>query len=508
MKRRTFLRFGTGAALTGALAACGGGDENAGSIPVANDGSQGMLTQSKSVVVWNQTALQAVRVTKPGPPMVARSLAVIHTAMYEAWSAYDRVALGTQLGNSLRRPIGEHTAQNKVRAMSFAAYAALLDQFPAQKAAFDAQMTALGFNPSDASTNDTAKPEGIGTVAASAVLKFCHDDGANQMGTLTPSGLPYADYTGYKPKNDPAIVSQPTPLSGIAAPGNWQPLTYTDATGATKTPGYLAACWDRVKPFAMTSPSQFRPSPETLAMPGTAEYLAQAQRVVDTQINLTEKQKVIAEYWADGPASELPPGHWCLFAQFVSDRDLHDDDQDVKMFFALSNAVFDAGIAAWDAKKIYDSERPITAIRFLMNGDTITGYGPNGPAGGLVPITGAAWIPFQPNTFPTPPFPEHVSGHSTFSAASAEVLKQFTGSDAFGGSYTKKAKSMAIDPALPSQDLMLQWATFSDAAAEAGMSRIYGGIHFDNANDAGLALGRKIGAQTFAKAKIHWDGVA
>jgi len=457
-------------------------------------------------MVWNQAALEAVRVTKPGPPMVARSLAVVHTTMYDAWAAYDGAALGTQLGNSLRRPVGEHTTQNKARAMSFAAYAALVDQFPSQKAAFDAQMNALGFNPSDASTNDLAKPEGIGTVAVIAVLEYCHDDGANQMGALTPSGVPYADYTGYTPKNGPAIVSQPTPLSDIPAPGNWQPLTYTDATGATRTPGYLAACWDQVKPFAMTSPSQFRPPAP--AMPGTAEYLAQAQRVIDAQINLTETQKVIAEYWADGPASELPLGHWCLFAQFVSDRDRHDDDKDVKMFFALSNAVFDAGIAAWDAKKTYDSERPITAIRYLMNETTIIGYGPNGPAEGLMPIRGAAWIPFQPNTFPPPPFPEHVSGHSAFSAAAAEVLKQFTGSDAFGGSYTKKARSMAIDPALPSQDLTLQWATFSEAAAEAGMSRIYGGIHFDNANGAGLALGRQVGAQVLAKARSHWDGVA
>ena len=121
----------------------------------------------------------------------------------------------------------------------------------------------------------------------------------------------------------------------------------------------------------MTSLSQFRPSPP--AAPGSAEYAAQAQRVIDVQAALTEEQKVIAKHWADGPATETPPSHWCLLAQFISARDSHNDDADVKMFFALTNALFDAGIAAWDAKRAYDSVRPITAIRCLMHGKQIMG---------------------------------------------------------------------------------------------------------------------------------------
>jgi hypothetical protein len=292
----------------------------------------------------------------------------------------------------------------------------------------------------------------------------------------------------------------------MPAPGHWQPLSYTDATGTVKTPGYLAACWDRVKPFALAAASAHRPAAP--AAFGTPEYEAQARRIVDVQLALTEEQKVIAEYWADGPNSELPPGHWLLFGLFVSERDGHGDDDDVKMFFALSNALADAAIAAWDAKRAYDSERPITAIRYLMQGQTIMGYGPQGPAGGLQPIAGEAWLPYQPMTFPTPPFPEHVSGHSTFSTAAAEVLRRFTGSDAFGASYTKAARSMVVEPSLPSSDLTLGWATFSEAAQQAGMSRIYGGIHFDNANAAGLELGRTVGAQVFAKAQGLWTGDA
>jgi hypothetical protein len=143
-----------------------------------------------------------------------------------------------------------------------------------------------------------------------------------------------------------------------------------------------------------------------------------------------------------------------------------------------------------------------------MQGKTITGYGPLGVAGGLRQIAGETWVPYQPATFPTPPFPEHVSGHSTFSAAAAEVLRRFTGSDAFGGSYTKPAHSMALEPALPSSDVTLSWATFSDAADEAGLSRVYGGIHFDNANVAGKDLGRKVGALVFDKAQRYWMGQA
>jgi hypothetical protein len=489
--------MGSALALGNALAACGGGDKSpefAAAPP-----------QLKAVVGWNQTALQAVRNVKPGPPMVARSLAVLHTTMYNAWAAYSPVAVQTPHGPPVRRPESEQLAVNKAMAMSHAAYRVLIDQFPTQKPLFDSYMASLGYDPSTGGP-DLTSPPGIGQTLAAAMLDYCHKDGSNQLGNLTPSGVPYADYTGYAPKNPALLVSQPTPLSDMPAPGNWQPLTFTDASGAVVTPGYLGACWDRMTPFALTSPDQYRPGPP--AAFGTPEYAAQAQHIVDVQAALTERQKVIAEYWADGPKSELPPGHWCLFAQFVSNRDNNTDDQDVLLFFALSNALSDAAIAAWDAKRAYDSERPITAIRYLMQGKSITGYGAPGVAAGLRQIAGETWVPYQPNSFPTPPFPEHVSGHSTFSAAAAEVLQRFTGSDVFGGSYTKAAHSMAIEPSLPSSDVTLSWATFSDAADEAGISRIYGSIHFDNANTAGKDLGRKVGAAVFDKAQRYWTGQA
>ena len=159
---------------------------------------------------------------------------------------------------------------------------------------------------------------------------------------------------------------------------------------------------------------------------------------------------MIAEYWADGPRSELPPGHWNLFAQFVvaprPPRDHeHGLERDVKLFFALTNAVSDAGCCAWDNKRAFDSVRPITAIRTLFARPGRSAPGP-APYQGTKLIDGAAWFPYQPTTFPTPPFPEYSSGHSNFSAAGAEILKLFTGSDRFGGSVTLPAGSSRVEP--------------------------------------------------------------
>jgi len=505
MKRRDFLNLGAGIAVSGTLAACSSDSDSTNAAtpnlapPVADP------VQPQVVVEWNKSALEAVRVIRPGPPMVARSLAMMHTAIYDAWAAYDSVAVGTRLHNLLRRPDIERTGSNKTKAMSYAAYLVLINQYPSEKARFDAKMASLGFTFA-INIFDATKPEGVGNLAAQAVLDYRRGDGANQDGTLSASGVAYSDYTGYVSKNVPAVFNMPTPLSGILAPDHWQQLTYYDAAGVARTPGFIGPQWRNVSPFALTSAGQFRPTPPKAL--GTPEFTAQAQHVMDVQLALTEKQKVIAEYWADGPNSELPPGHWCLFAQFVASRDKNSNDNDAKMFFAVSNSIHDAAIATWEAKRFYDYVRPISAIRYLMNGKTVLGIGAGGPTAAFVSIQGEAWRTFQVDTFPTPPFPEYTSGHSAFSAAGAEVLKQFTGSDTLGATYTQAAQTLRADNKLPMVDLTLSWATFTDAANEAGQSRIYGGIHFDDGNIAGLDLGRKVGAQAYTKAKSYWEGTA
>ena len=442
------------------------------------------------VVQWNNAALQAIRDTRPGPPMVARGLAIVHTAMYDAWAAYDPLALGTQLGSELRRPASEHTEANKAQALSYAAYRALVDLYPTRRASFDALMASLGYDPADASV-DPATPTGVGNRTAAAVLAFRHHDGANQLGDLTPGA--YADYTGYAPINTPDT---------LADPNHWQPLSVPDGSGGFRVQKYVAPHWYKVTPFALTSVAQFRPEPPALF--GSAEYAHQAKQVVKLSANLGDNDKAVAEYWADGPASETPPGHWALIAQFVSRRDHHTLDDDAKLFFALTNALLDSSIACWEAKRHYDYVRPISAIRKLYRDQPIRAWG--GPGRGTQTILGQNWQPYQPLTFVTPPFAEYMSGHSTFSAAAATVLKKFTGSDSFGAVTLVRAGSSKVEPGIaPGNDVTLYWPTFEAAADEAGLSRRLGGIHFKDGDKAGRRVGKLIGKQTWRKALIYFN---
>ena len=187
----------------------------------------------------------------------------------------------------------------------------------------------------------------------------------------------------------------------------WQPLRLpSGAVQAFATPH-----WYRVTPFALRSAAQFRPDGPTAHVDAQGRpnqaYLRQVRETLRDSRQLDDRSKSIAAYWWDGPSTELPPGHWCLLAQYVSRRDHHSVDQDAKMFLALTGALLDASIAAW-----------------------------GGPGRGTRPIRGEDWLPYQPAAVVTPPFAEYVSGHSTFSAAAAEVLASFTGSRQFGLSVT------------------------------------------------------------------------
>ncbi|MEU6729911.1 vanadium-dependent haloperoxidase [Nonomuraea wenchangensis] len=438
------------------------------------------------VVRWNQALLSAVRGGTLGPPMVARALAIAHTCAYDAWAAYDAVAVGTRLGGTLRRPPAERTEANKAEAISYAVHLAATDLYPGQRATFDALMAELGHDPA-APDSQAAR---TGLAACQAVLDHRHADGSNQLGG-------YADTTGYAPVNAPVVVAEP--LTTLAQPGRWAPLTYRNAAGALVTPPFLVPHWGRVASFSGSARALADAVPAP-APYGSAGWRAQAAEIVATTAALDDRSKSIADYWSDGPASETPPGHWCLFAQQVSARDRHGLDQDVKLFFALANAGMDAGIAAWEVKRDHDSGRPITAIRDQYRGQRI-------PTWGGRSVDGALWVPYQPATFPTPPFGEYVSGHSTFSAASAEVLRRFTGSDVFGGQAVVAAGSSKVEPGVtPAQDVTLRWRTYSEAAEQAGLSRRYGGIHFRAGDLEGRALGRAVGGAAWERAAAYWTG--
>jgi hypothetical protein len=228
--------------------------------------------------------------------------------------------------------------------------------------------------------------------------------------------------------------------------------------------------------------------------------------------NLSDRQKVTAEYWADGPRSEFPPGHWALIAQVVSRIRHNSLDYDAQMFFALGNALLDASIAAWAAKYKWDFVRPITAIRARYQGQTVTSW--LGPYKGYGPVAGEAWIPYQSPNVVTPPFPEYPSGHSTFSAAAATILNLFTGSDAFNAYVTVRAGTSLFEPrndslgeaGTPAQDVTLTWPTLTAAAKDAGLSRRLGGIHFQDADEDGYALGRSVGANVLVKTLSYING--
>lgn len=442
------------------------------------------------VLVWNDALLQAVRDTQYGPPVAARSLAIVQTCMFDAWSAYDANAIATRPASKLKRPQAEQTVGNKNIAISFAAYACLVDQFPARKGYFKAVMARIGYNPEEASES-AATPSGIGTLAAREVLKFRHQDGANQLGNKKPGA--YSDYTNYRSPNAPDSVTDVD---------SWQPLPVPNGRGGFGRQEFTNAHWNKVLPFALKSGDQFRPGPPA-SLPGSVllgnrDYLEQAREVLQYSANLTDEQKAIAEYWLDGQTSAYPAGHWFLLAEYVSRRDRHGLDDDIKLFFALGNAALDTSIACWDTKRTYNSVRPITAIRSFYGSNKIRGWG--GPGIGEADLAGADWSPY----LPTPPFPEYFSGHSAFSAASAEILKRFTGSDVFGMKTVVAAGASRIEPGTPRHDVPLTWATFSEAADQAGLSRRLGGIHFKQGDLVGREVGRKIAGEVWQKAAYHF----
>jgi hypothetical protein len=460
------------------------------------------------VLVWNEETLESVRKLPPGPTVTARALAVVHTAIYDAWAAYDPVAVDTRQRlrtiPELRQPAAERTQANKEKAVSFAAYTVLVDLFPARQSVFTAKMESLY---GDQFALDATTPAMIGTTAAQAVLDFRHADSSNQL-------------NGYTDPCDPACYQPVNTWDKILDADRWQPLCVPlpppGATECAAQQKFLTPHWRTVTPFALTSGSQFRsPGPAiSLTADGkpNGKYQDEVDKITQHSKQLDDTRKVHAEYWADGPRSEFPPGHWNLFAQYVARRDANTLDEDARMYFALNNALLDASITAWDGKRNWDSVRPITAVRWLMRGKTIQAWG--GPYKGPSYIKGEDWIPYQPPNDPTPPFAEYTSGHSTFSMAAAEVLTAFTGRGNFEMTVTMAAGSSRVEPrtathpGVPAKPITLKWTNFRYAAEQAGKSRQYGGIHFEDGDNHAREAGAAVGKQAWAKALTYFNGSA
>jgi len=441
------------------------------------------LTHDTVSVAWNKSALDAIALTNAGPTVAARAFAELHTAMFDAWTAYTKDADPFEPG-VVRQASALRTDANKKLAMSFAAYRVLVDLFPTQEPAFRTRLAQLGGNPSNTSTAQTSAP-GVGNAAAEAVITKRHQDASNQLGDITPGA--YSDFTGYSPINTPAAINDPN---------RWQPLTVKGVDQIFVTPH-----WQNVLPFALGDATAFRPAPPPQF--GSSQYAKQAKELVDISANLDDRAKVIAEYWADGPGTAQSPGHWMRFAQDVSARDGDSTDDDAKLFFTLGNAMLDTSIAVWESKRFYDAERPITAIHALFAGKQIFAWG--GVGKGTRKIDGAKWQPYDRADEITPASPEYASEESAFAFAAASILERFTGSDTFGASVVVPRKSSKVEPGItPRHDERLCWRTFEDAASQAGRAQKLRGVHFDGSDKAGRAIGKSIGSETWKAALVFF----
>ncbi len=279
--------------------------------------------------------------------------------------------------------------------------------------------------------------------------------------------------------------------------------------------------------------------------------------------------RALTEFWADGPSSETPPGHWNSIANHVADDMAANGtpfrvggtgavvnrlEWEVKLYFALNASLHDAACASWSVKRVYNAWRPISAIRYcgglgqssepgspsyhtnglplitnLIELVTSSSVG-SGRHAGLSPgkiaifswpgqpefpdtdTSGVHWIhaedfmPYQKKTFVTPAFPGYISGHSTFSRAAAEVMTAFTGTKWFPNGLGTFTISNLINEFGPTAPVTLQWASYYDAADQVGLSRIWGGIHPPVDDFAGRRVGAQVGTNVWALARSFYDG--
>jgi hypothetical protein len=573
--------------------------------------------------VWNEELLNAIRRDLPHPPVHARNLFTLSAAMYDAWAAFDSTATGYVYRGKHLRP-APAAARNE--AISQAAYRILKERFAMAVGstntlkAIELRLQSLGYGPASDGL-DPSHPAAIGRAVAEAVSAWFLSDGSRQAQGYTEDPQDperYRFVNGY-------LATDRTGTGGTLVDVNhWQPLNFTDVvpTGQNgvillnRFQEFLGAPWLGVRPFATPRTDPRRPGLDPGPPPlfGTSTHAVFVSNVVaviraSSELSVSDGvridispagwgnhtlgsndghgrpvnpvtgrpyvpnvvpradfARVLAEYWADGPQSETPPGHWNTLANSVSEtlesplriggvgEPVDRLEWDVKLYFALNAALHDAACAAWSLKRHYDSWRPLSAIRHLaslgqstdparplFNAQglplipdlielvTIETAQPGGrhsrlPVGSLVIrawrgeasdgvgwMRPAEWFPYQRRGFITPAFPGFVSGHSTFSRAAAEVLTAYTGSAFFPnglGTFPPPGRlpyRLVTEPG-PSQPVQLQWATYYDAADQAGISRIWGGIHPPADDFAGRLIGAQCGTLAWDLARSYFDG--
>lgn len=416
-------------------------------------GQQAVVEKSISlgdvILDWNAVQLTAIRdyttlsqvpfsnrVVYTAPPLAARNLAMVHVAMFDAINAVERkyqpyyVDMTASPGTS------------EVAAAATAAHDVLVAQYPKteQAALFTAALAeSLASVPDGASK---AAGIALGHQVADAILGWRSTDGARTPVRFTPG----------------------------TDPGDWQ----------LSPPGYLPPLvpqFAHVTPFAVPDIIAFRPeAPPDL---DSAEYAVAFNEVKELggfdSTSRTTDQTEVALFWADGPGTFTPAGHWNQIAEIVSLQRGNSLAENARLFALLNVAMADAGISCWDTKYFYALWRPITAIREAdLDGNDLT-------------EKDDTWAPL----LKTPNFPTYTSGHSTFSGAAATVLTAFFGDNMAFSSRSDGLEGFSQRPLATT--ITRSFTSFEQAAEEAGWSRIYGGIHFEFDSNTGLAVGQAIG---------------
>jgi hypothetical protein len=381
-----------------------------------------------AVLEWNEQALNATRLARHPPPLSSFYFATFHAAIFDAVNGITRTHQGWLVNEPA--PAGV----NMDAAIAGAAHTVMVSLWSATsnprnlQASYEKALAAIPDGP--------GKTAGIawGEHVAGLILEKIAQAGHNKPVPGTYSS------------NDP---------------GKWR-----ETPSQFRPP--LLPFWGRVKPFVMTSPDQFRaPPPESLGSKEYAEELAfVAKKGGRDNADRTEYETLSTPFWNDDLGTSTPPGHWNQIAQDLARRNNLSVPDTARLFALLNFAQADCAISCWETKFYYNTWRPETALR-----EVDQRLNPN-----------AESIPdFIPN-MPSPPFPSYTSGHSTFSGAGARLLAVFFGSDDVEFSVTSDALPGAVRT----------FKKLSDAQAEAGMSRVWGGIHTMSDNLEGQKCGVKV----------------
>jgi hypothetical protein len=476
-------------ALLGALLAVSGSRPAKGDHQDPFDLATGRAPEQIVVPRAIPAIFESVSPTAGDAPLVLRVTTMITNAWFDAIAPYHPTAVGVA-SNLGRRPSSEATQANRNIAILYASYRVLNSLLPQHAEAWRQMLRDAGLDPDD-DRRDLSSPIGIGNRAGLAVVAAREHDGMNQLGDEGGrkfNRAPYADYLGYRPVNT---------AHELRDPSRWQPLVVTDGSGVFRVQQFVTPQLRVTRPYSYHDPDRFRVEPPRASLlqgrTGRAAYRAQADEILAASAALDDRRKMTAELF-DNKISSLG-----LSALFASQSHAMSLEEFVHYDFLTNLAAFDTAIAVWNEKHRYDAVRPISAIRHIYGDRPVRAWG--GPGRGTVEdLPASQWTSYTQ----TADHPEYPSGSAGFCAAHAQASRRFLGSDSLGWTVPLPKGSSRIEPGVtPARDITIGWATWTDFARDCGLSRLWGGVHFRAAIDAGDKLGRRIGNVAYAFVRRH-----